>query len=70
MQTKFDIGERIKIELVGEIIEYHAKKDDDCYTIELSDRTGKSSRDLRVYLSSDQLKAANAKHTQLNDTPT
>lgn len=67
MQTQFNIGDKIKLEMVGEIIEYSARKNDDCYTIELPDATGKPSRDLRVYLSSDQLKAARAKRVQLNE---
>lgn len=65
MTTMFDIGDKITLQMTGEVVEYSASKDGDCYIIELRDPNGKSdptSRNrLHVYLETNDLKLCGAK---------
>ena len=61
MTTLFNIGDKIKFEIVGEIISYTADKNTDCYTIKLASSLDNDNPLAdRFYISTDALKLSRA----------
>lgn len=57
MKTLYDIGDEIEIRMCGVIKEYSASESGDCYVIMLkSTPSDTTNRDVRIYLSSDDLR--------------
>lgn len=62
MKTLYDIGDEIEIKLRGVVKEYSASENGDCYIIMLkSISSDTTNRDVRVYLSSDDLRGRSNK---------
>ena len=62
MKTLYDIGDEIEIRMRGVVKEYRASESGDCYTIILkSISSDTTNRDVRVYLSSDDLRGRSNK---------
>ena len=57
MKTLYDIGDEIEIRMRGVIKEYSASENGDCYIIMLKNTSSDTTnRDVRIYLSSDDLR--------------
>lgn len=62
MKTLYDIGDEIEIRMCGVIKEYSASENGDCYIIMLKNiSSDTTNRDVRVYLSSDDLRGRSNK---------
>ncbi len=62
MKTLYDIGDEIEIRMRGVIKEYSASESGDCYIIMLKNTSSNTTnRDVRVYLSSDDLRGRSHK---------
>ena len=59
MTTLFDIGDKIKLTLEGEVIEYSTSKNGDCYIVEIKSPRGDEKS--RVYFETNDLIAGGAR---------
>ena len=60
MKTKFDIGDRIKVTMIGEVVEYSIDRNGDCYVIQLDSDGTQYAQACRVYLSTEDLEVSKA----------
>ena len=57
MRTLYDIGDEIEIRMRGVVKEYSVSENGDCYIIMLKNTSSDTTnRDVRIYLSSDDLR--------------